>query len=414
MRQIISSIDIGSSSIKIVVGEMVKNKLNILAVSDTPSLGINKGLIVNAKDFIDSLKKGLNKAEETIGLKIKKTIVNIPANNANFYITEGSTTITNEDHIVTGNDIARALQGCVYNKFKSSEELISIMPIYFLINDETKVKDPKNIIANKLTAKSVIVTTPKKNVYSVLTCLEKLNIEVIDITLNSIGDYYANNYNDLNDKVGAIVNMGHETTTVSIFNKGVLTNTNIIDLGGKNVENDISFIYKINKNDAHNLKEKLSLAHKRLAQASEVEKVTNKLGEEIKVNQYEISEIVMSRLLEILKLVKKEINLLTKKEISYIIFTGGVTESLDFELVLESVYGKSAAVTQIKEIGVRNNIYSSAVGMIKYFCDKMQFRNKKVSIFSIEEQEELGTFEKYINVSENSVLGKLFGYFFDN
>ena len=80
MRQIISSIDIGSSSIKIVVGEMVKNKLNILAVSDTPSLGINKGLIVNAKDFIDSLKKGLNKAEETIGLKIKKTIVNIPAN----------------------------------------------------------------------------------------------------------------------------------------------------------------------------------------------------------------------------------------------------------------------------------------------------------------------------------------------
>ena len=114
MRQIISSIDIGSSSIKIVVGEMVKNKLNILAVSDTPSLGINKGLIVNAKDFIDSLKKGLNKAEETIGLKIKKTIVNIPANNANFYITEGSTTITNEDHIVTGNDIARALQGCVY------------------------------------------------------------------------------------------------------------------------------------------------------------------------------------------------------------------------------------------------------------------------------------------------------------
>ena len=52
--------------------------------------------------------------------------------------------------------------------------------------------------------------------------------------------------------------------------------------------------------------------------------------------------------------------------------------------------------------------------MIKYFCDKMQFRNKKVSIFSIEEQEELGTFEKYINVSENSVLGKLFGYFFDN
>lgn len=414
MRQIISSIDIGSSSIKIVVGEVVKNKLNILAVSNTPSKGIKKGLIVNAQDFMKSLKIGLNKVEETIGLKIKKTIVNIPANNANFNITEGSTTITSEDHVIRGNDIARALQGCVYNKFKASEELITIMPIYFLVDEETKVKDPKNIIANKLTAKSVIVTTPKKNVYSVLTCLEELKIEVIDITLNSIGDYYANNYHNLNDKIGAIVNIGHEVMTVSIFNKGVLTNTDIIDLGGKNVDNDISFIYKINKNEAKHLKETLALAHKRLAQASETEKVTNQMNEVININQYEISEIVMSRLLEMLNMTKKQINLLTKKEISYIIFTGGVTESADFDLVLESVFGKSAEVTQIGEIGVRNNIYSSSVGMIKYFSDKMKFRNKEVSIFSLEEQEEIGTYEKHINVSENSVLGKLFGYFFDN
>lgn len=414
MRQIISSIDIGSSSIKIVVGEVVKNKLNILAVSNTPSKGIKKGLIVNAQDFMKSLKIGLNKVEETIGLKIKKTIVNIPANNANFNITEGSTTITSEDHVIRGNDIARALQGCVYNKFKASEELITIMPIYFLVDEETKVKDPKNIIANKLTAKSVIVTTPKKNVYSVLTCLEELKIEVIDITLNSIGDYYANNYHNLNDKIGAIVNIGHEVMTVSIFNKGVLTNTDIIDLGGKNVDNDISFIYKINKNEAKHLKETLALAHKRLAQASETEKVTNQMNEVININQYEISEIVMSRLLEMLNMAKKQINLLTKKEISYIIFTGGVTESADFDLVLESVFGKSAEVTQIGEIGVRNNIYSSSVGMIKYFSDKMKFRNKEVSIFSLEEQEEIGTYEKHINVSENSVLGKLFGYFFDN
>ena len=414
MRKIIASIDIGSASIKIVVGEMIKNKLNILAVSDTPSKGVKKGLITNAEDFMSCVKKGLEKVEETIGLKIKKVIVNIPADNANFTITEGSTTITNEEHIIKGNDIARALQGCVYNKFKSSEELVSIMPIYFLIDDETKIKDPKNIIANKLTAKSVIITTPKKNVYSVLTCLEKLHLEIIDITFNSIGDYYANDFKDLDNKLGAIVNIGHDLTTVSIFNKGVLVNTELIDLGGRNVENDISFIYKINKNDAHYLKEKLALAHKRLAQASEFENLTNKLGEEIQINQYEISEIVMSRLIEILNLIKKQINLLTKKEISYIIFTGGVTESSDFQIVLESVFGKQAEITQIKELGVRNNIYSSCLGMIKYFNEKMNFRNKEVSIFNMEEQEELGTYEKRVNVSESSVLGKLFGYFFDN
>lgn len=414
MRKVISSIDIGSSSIKIVVGEIVKNKLNILAVSDTPSKGIKKGLIINAESFMACLKNGIKKIEETLGLKLKKTIVNIPVNNANFNITDGSTTITNEAQVVTGNDIARALQGCVYNKFKPTEELVTIMPVYFVIDEQTKVKDPKNIIAHKLAAKSVIVTTPKKNVYSVLTCLEKLGLEVIDITFNSIGDYYANNYQYLNEEIGIIVNMGHDITTISAFNKGVLTNTKLIDLGGRNVDNDISFIYKVKKEDAKELKEKLALAHKQLAQASETERLTNRLGEEIVINQYEISEVVMSRLVEILKIIKKEITLLTKKEISYIIFTGGVTESADFNLALESVFGKRAQVCEIKELGVRKNIYSSCVGMIKYFNEKMKFRNKEVSILSLEEQEELGSYDKRVNISENSILGKLFGYFFDN
>lgn len=414
MRKILSSIDIGSSNIKIVVGEMIKDKLNILAVATQASCGVKKGLIVNAKEFISSVKKAMTKIEETIGLKVTKTIVNIPPNNASFNITEASSTITNDQKVVTGNDIARVLQGCVYNKVKKTEELITIMPIYFLVDDDKKVADPKGIIANKLTAKSVIVTTPKKNVYSVLTCLEKIGIEVIDITFSIIGDYYASDYEKLNDSVGAVINLGDETTTVGIFNKGVLTNVDVIDLGGKNIDNDISFIYKINKRDANFLKERLSLAHRRLAQATNVEKVTNKQGEEVSINQYEISEIVNSRLVEILNLAKKQINHLTKKEISYIIFTGGVTESADISLVLESIFGKNYSITQIREIGVRNNIYSSSIGMIKYFSEKMKFRNKEFSIFNIEEQEEFGSYEKRVNISESSVLGKLFGYFFDN
>ena len=44
----------------------------------------------------------------------------------------------------------------------------------------------------------------------------------------------------------------------------------------------------------------------------------------------------------------------------------------------------------------------------------MIFRNKEFSIFSIDEQEELGSHDKVVNVPETSVLGKLFGYFFDN
>lgn len=114
--------------------------------------------------------------------------------------------------------------------------------------------------------------------------------------------------------VGAIVNIGDSVTTVSIFNKGVITNNEVINLGGQNIDNDISFIYKVTRSDAKRLKEKMALAASTMAKASESETVTNKLGEEIKVNQYELSEIVMSRLKELLDLVKKQINLLTKKK----------------------------------------------------------------------------------------------------
>ena len=414
MRKIIASVDIGSHSIKVVVGEIHKNKLNVLAVNEEPSQGIGRGFVVNSQKVKDSLKVCLDQIEETLGLKVRKVIVNIPARDVIFDMTKGKTTITNTEHIISGDDIARALQGCVYNKINPKYELVSIMPIYFLVDEEKKVADPKGIIANKLEATSIIASALKTNVYPILTCLEELGLEVIDITFNNIGDFYATSSEVLATSNGAIVNVGHEVTDVAIFNKGVMANCTSINVGGKNIENDIKYIYKVQDKDAKKLKEKLALAHVQMASSSEKIKVKTLENEEIEINQYELSEIVMSRVIEILNLVKKELNYLTKKQISYIMFTGGVTEMSDFKIALESVFGKNASVMNLRELGVRNNKYSSCVGMIKYFNNKMIFRNKEFSIFSIDEQEELGSHDKVVNVPETSVLGKLFGYFFDN
>ena len=122
----------------------------------------------------------------------------------------------------------------------------------------------------------------------------------------------------------------------------------------------------------------------------------------------------MQRLIEIINLAKKQINLLTKKEISYIILTGGVTESQDFDILVEELIGHSGIITKVEEIGARSNIYSTAVGMIKYYNSRLKLRNIDFSIFNLDEQEELGGTDKRVNIPENSLLGKLFGYFFDN
>jgi len=135
-----------------------------------------------------------------------------------------------------------------------------------------------------------------------------------------------------------------------------------------------------------------------------------KTGEHIKINQYEVSEIVYSRIREILELSKKQINLLTKKDISYIIITGGSTEIEGFEKVFSEIFGKS--ITKVEDLGVRNNRFSTSLGVIKLYADKLNFREKIASTFS-EEQEEV-LFNEKKKIDGNSLLGKVYSYFFDN
>jgi cell division ATPase FtsA len=134
----------------------------------------------------------------------------------------------------------------------------------------------------------------------------------------------------------------------------------------------------------------------------------------IKLNQYEVTEVMMERIKEIFNLVKKQINLLTKKEISYIIITGGLTEATDFELLVEESFGSIARVAEVNEIGARNNIYSTSIGLIKFYYRKLKLRNKEFSIFTLEEQEEFSGLEQKKNSSGGSILGKVFGAFFDD
>lgn len=414
MRKIIASLDMGSNSLKLVVGEFMKNKLNILAVSECTTEGIECGFVVDKKQVVHSLKSVFQKAEDMIGLPIRKVIASVPSQDAALEISEGLTTIHSEDHLIKSSDIIRAMQAASYNRISIEEELAAIIPTGFKINDDEIVSNPLKMIAEQLKVKTLLVTVPRRNVHPLIECIEQIGVQVIDITVSALGDYFSIRNNSMKDKIGTIINMGKDTTTVSIFNKGILLNTAVLELGGQNIDNDLAYVYKISKKEAKQIKENLCLAHKRMASPSRMVEVTNQEGENLKINQYEASDIASSRLEEILKLAKKQINLLTKKEIHYIIITGGLTEMTDFSLILEEVFGHSAKIASLNYVGARNNKYSAAVGFIKYYENKMRLRNKEFSIYTLEEQEELSSLGRKINFSDNSILGKLFGYFFDN
>ena len=413
MRKIIASLDIGTSTIKLIIGEFIKNKLNILCTSEVPSKGMKKGLIYRRDELIPVLKETFHKAEEMLGIPVKEVVLSIPAYYTEARMSEGSSTITSEDHVITHQDLIRAMHAASYNQIEEDEELISILPTTYKVDNDI-VKNPINMIGKKISLKAVLITAPKSSVIDFLKVLDTIGIKVIDVVTSSLGDYASNRFKESGSKFGAIINIGEETTTVSVFNKGILTRAEVIELGGANIDNDIAYIYKITKKDARELKESVGLACSDQARKEEKVTLTDRLGEEVTINQLDLSEIIESRLREILELAKKQINLLTKREIEYIIITGGSSEIGDFNNLLDKVFTKPHILGKIDTVGARNNKFSTTLGIIKYYNGRLRLKNKEYSVFNLDELEILSGIHKKVSINENSILGKLFGYFFDS
>ncbi len=413
MRKIIASLDIGSSSIKLIVGEFIRNSLNVLCVSEIPSKGIKKGLISNKEELIPNLKEVFHQAEEMLGIPVREVVLAIPAYFTDAFISDGSVSITGDDNVITHNDIIKAMQATSYNKIPEDSELISVIPTSYKV-DEEMVKNPINMIGHKLTIKAVLLTVPKLNVINFKKTLETIGIKTISVVTSSLSDYALNKTKETINSLGAIVNIGADLTTVSIVNKGIVTKAEVIELGGNNVDNDIAYIYKITKKDACRIKEDIGLASSELGSTLEKINVTDRLGVNITINQKELSEIIESRLMEILELSKKQMNLLTKRNIDYIIITGGTSEIQDFNILIDKVFTKTHILGKIDIVGARSNKYSTGLGTIIYYNSRLKLKNKEYSVFTLDDLEILSGNHKKVNINENSILGKLFGYFFDN
>lgn len=409
MKHIYASLDIGSDSIKIVVCELFQNKLNLLAASSFKSKGIKKGVITDVELASITIKQAFNEIEQMLGLKLKKVIVSVPSYNASYSLIKGQVAINGH---VTSEDVLNSLQSGIKASVIQDRELVTVLPIDYNL-DGSYLLEPVGIEGNNLVTRAIMVTVPKKNVYSVVGLLENLGIEVSDISLNTIGDLYAFKNKSFDNKVGAIVNIGADTTTISIYNKSVIVKSSIIDMGGSDIDNDLAYMYKIDLDAANDIKHKFALSHKRLANPNENYEVKSSLGETIKVNQSEASEIVMARIDELLKLTKKELNLLTSKKIDYIIITGGTSNIAGFEYIANDIFGKNINIGNIKMLGIRNNKYSSCIGNIVYFIDKLKLKNVDYSMLTDYESNILSTVKKSNYSDSDSMLGKIFGYFFD-
>ncbi len=410
MRKIYASIDIGTYSIKFIVGEYFNDKINILASHTIHSKGIKKGLIVEPNIVVDAIRDGMREINDMLGIVISKVIVNVPSYNSKFTLVTGSTDIKNEHGFVTSDDVNRVIKASVYNKLEPDYELVTVLPIEYIIDDNEGISKPVGKSGQKLEIKGIMVSTPKKNIYSVLSVIERAGLEVDEITFSGIGDYFEVKTPNLDKKIGVVINLGHETTTVNVFNRGKLIQTDTLQVGGINVEKDLAYVFGVSIFDGRTLKEKFASSHKRFCQLNEIYEVKNTIGESVKLNQLEVSEVAMSRLVEILNMAKKQIRLLTNQDIGYIVLTGGITEFKSFKNLAYEIFGKDVIIYNVTTLGVRDNKYCTALGMIKYFIDKMESRGRDYSMISVEDETSLITPNNKLK-KDNAIINKIFGGF---
>ncbi len=404
MRYIYSCLDIGSDSIKLVVCELYHGRYNLLAASTVKSKGIKKGLITDFNDAKSCIKKCFDQVESMLGFKIKKVIAIIPSYFSEFSMIKGETLV---EERVTSEDIVSVLQkGMV--KLDNSKEMVTIMPVDFILDNGISYY-PLGKETKSLKTRAILATAPRKNIYSVVNVLNSINVDVIDISLGAIGDINAFMDDNVKNTISAVVNIGSEKTEVSLYNKGIIVKHSVINVGSKNIDHDIAYMYKLSMETAKDLKEKYALITRNSSSLNDMKEVKNKDLELVKINQYELSEVVLSRIDEMFNLINQELNILTSHKPNIIFVTGGITNMINFHQICREKLGNCAIIGSVNLIGLRNNKFSSAIGNIIYFVNKLKLKGKDYSMISSDEMDILSTPRKNSN---DSMVGKVFSYFF--
>ena len=411
MRKIFTCIDIGTDTIKAITVEEYNEKFNVLATASSISYGVKKGLITDAALVTSSIKKVIKELESKLGTKIEQVLAVVPSNNREISIESAEVNIHTENHIINGDAIFSCMQKSLKKSVTPDNEVVSVMPIEYKLNDNKKVKNPLGLEGDKLSIKSVVVSVPKKNVYSVVGVLENIGIEVVDIITSSIADYSAISDDEYDKRIVAIADIGKEKSVLSVFNKGILIKESVVSVGGIDIDDAIGFAYKTDEEKSKKLKEEYGVASIKYADGDETYKIVNRLDQEIEINQYSLSETIETKLTEMLKNIKNDINNLTNREISYIIVTGAITTMLGFDALVGDIYGGKGQLLNLNIIGIRDGNYSTCYGAIKYFVKKLELREKEYTMLTDEKVDEMLRARK--KMGTGSVLGKIFGRIFE-
>ena len=185
-NDILVGLDIGTSTVKVIIGEMVNGSLNIIGVGNVKSEGLKKGAIVDIDNTVNSIKRAIDQAERMLGMEIRKVIVGIPAHQVALLDCHGVVAVNGENREITEEDVERVYDAAQVMSIPPEREIINIVKKQFIVDSQDEINDPRGMIGVRLEMEGQLITGSKTFLLNILRCVEKAGLEIIDIVLQPL------------------------------------------------------------------------------------------------------------------------------------------------------------------------------------------------------------------------------------
>jgi cell division protein FtsA len=431
-NEIYVSLDIGTSSVKVIIGEMVNDSLNIIGVGNVKSEGLRKGSIVDMEDTVHSIKRAIEQAERMIGLEIRKVHVGVSGNHVSLQPCRGVVAVSSQNREITNEDVLRVIEAAYVGAIPPEREKIGVIQKQFILDGKDEINDPRGMIGVRLEVEGTLITGTTTVLINTLRCVERAGLEILDIIMQPLAaGEYALSKDEKNLGV-ALIDLGGGSTTLAVFENGYLSASSVIPVGGDHITKDLSVGLRTSTEDAENLKVKYGHAFYDEASEDVVFSVPI-IGSDQhqQFNQLEISDIIEARLEEIFELVLHEMKRydVTDMPGGYVL-TGGVANMQGVLELAQVILQNRVRVAVPDYIGVREPQYTTGVGIIKYaykstrlpggsfsgqasISEPIEKTVPKVQQQQKQQQQPKSKVEKHPEEKMSSKVKKFLGYFFE-
>lgn len=368
---LVVGLDVGTTKICALVGEVRNNGIDILAMGSCPSTGLRKGVVINIEATVESIKKAVEEAEAVAGVEIKAVYVGIAGSHIKGFQSYGAVGIKGKE--VTSQDVERVIDSARAVYVPLDREVLHVIPTEFILDGQDGIKDPVGMSGVRLEAKVHIITGAVTSVQNLLKCCQKAGLDVIDIVLEPLASAEAVLTDDEKDLGVAIVDIGGGTTDIAIYKDGGLRHTAVLALGGNHFTNDIAVGLRIPVQEAERVKKRYGCAMTNMVDESEEMDIAGADRQTRKVPRKYLAEIIQPRCEELIELIKREIQNASCYELtsSGVVLTGGASLLNGIDRATEATIGLPVRVGTPEGIGgiekvVSNPMYSTGVGLVLY------------------------------------------------